>query len=58
MCPKIDVMERECKNLEFGSDLNGAWVFSSLFLYVIVFWVLWNVRNKRGDSGCLSAGAG
>jgi hypothetical protein len=26
MCPKIDVMERECKNLEFGSDLNGALV--------------------------------
>jgi hypothetical protein len=22
MCPKIDVMERECKNLKFGSDLN------------------------------------
>jgi hypothetical protein len=26
MCPKIDVMERECKNLELWSDLNGAWM--------------------------------
>jgi hypothetical protein len=24
MCPKIDVMERECKNLKFEKDLNGA----------------------------------
>jgi hypothetical protein len=27
MCFKIDVMERECKNLEFGSDLNKAWIY-------------------------------
>jgi hypothetical protein len=24
MCPKIDVMERECKKLEFEGDLNKA----------------------------------
>jgi hypothetical protein len=30
MCPKIDVMERECKNLEFGSDLNKAQVAPEL----------------------------
>jgi hypothetical protein len=24
MCPKIDVIERECKNLGFGVHLNGA----------------------------------
>jgi hypothetical protein len=24
MYPKIDVMERECKKLEFGGDLNKA----------------------------------
>jgi hypothetical protein len=28
MCPKIDVMERECKNLEFGNDLNKAQLFT------------------------------
>jgi hypothetical protein len=26
MCPKIDVMERECKKLEVGRDLNKALV--------------------------------
>jgi hypothetical protein len=26
MCPKIDVIERECKNLEVGRDLNKALV--------------------------------
>jgi hypothetical protein len=26
MCSKIDVMERECKKLEFGGDLNKALV--------------------------------
>jgi hypothetical protein len=26
MCPKIDVMERECKKLEVGNDLNKALV--------------------------------
>jgi hypothetical protein len=24
MCPKINVMERECKKLEVGRDLNKA----------------------------------
>jgi hypothetical protein len=24
MCPKIDVMERECKKLEFRGELNSA----------------------------------
>jgi hypothetical protein len=32
MCPKIDVMERECKNLEFEVHLNGAWPAFSLAL--------------------------
>jgi hypothetical protein len=26
MCPKIDVMERECKKLKIGRDLNKALV--------------------------------
>jgi hypothetical protein len=26
MCPKIDVMERDCKKLEFGEELNRALV--------------------------------
>jgi hypothetical protein len=26
MCPKIDVMERECKKLEVGRDLNKTWI--------------------------------
>jgi hypothetical protein len=28
MCPKINVMEKECKNLKFGVHLNGALVGS------------------------------
>jgi hypothetical protein len=27
MCPKIDMMERECKKLEFGGDLNKTLVY-------------------------------
>jgi hypothetical protein len=27
MCPKIDVMERECKKLEVGRNLNKAHVY-------------------------------
>jgi hypothetical protein len=27
MCPKIDVMERECKNLEFEVHLNRTLVY-------------------------------
>jgi hypothetical protein len=29
MCPKIDVMERECKKLEFGGDLNRVQIISN-----------------------------
>jgi hypothetical protein len=30
MCPKIDMMERECKKLEFGGDLNKTPVEANL----------------------------
>jgi hypothetical protein len=36
MCPKIDVMERECKKLEFGGDLNRA-LASRHLLITLVF---------------------
>jgi hypothetical protein len=29
MCPKIDMMERECKKLEFEGDLNGPLIIKS-----------------------------
>jgi hypothetical protein len=39
MCPKIDVMERECKKLEFGGDLNKPLTIFDNFLE--------NVREPR-----------
>jgi hypothetical protein len=33
MCPKIDVMERECKKLELWRDLNKALLYTAGALY-------------------------
>jgi hypothetical protein len=35
------------KWIPFGGSNNGL----KLFLFVVVFWVLWNVRNKRAIVG-------
>jgi hypothetical protein len=35
MCPKIDVMERYCKMLEFRGDLNRPQ--HAIFSYTVVF---------------------
>jgi hypothetical protein len=44
MCPKIDMMERECKKLEFGGDLNRPLIIFLFHYYPFIHVFGWRER--------------
>jgi hypothetical protein len=52
MCPKIDVMERECKKLEVGRDLNKASVF------IRIEWKTLTVMYCNRETPCMTVSSG